>query len=216
MNKIFFVAGIPRSGTSFVAGLLHRCGVWTGDTIQGDKYNELGYYENKQLVDLTKKIMRQNGLRARSDEKIPDCINIDCDLRIEVLNIVGNRECWLYKDSKLLFLSPLYVKAFPEATWILPIRDTHKIKESLLRHVTWNRRFNSVMNKDKYIDSMISRLTKRMNDLRFDQKINTILVNSGSLIQSEDAARYFIEQKCGLQFDKEAYYDFVKPDIWHG
>ena len=51
------IAGMHRSGTSLVSGLLNECGVDFGNKskfIKPDKYNPYGYFENAEIVKLNK------------------------------------------------------------------------------------------------------------------------------------------------------------------
>ena len=79
-EQIYFIAGCPRSGTSLIAGLLAKHGVCVGNTTPGDKHNEKGYFENKEIGRIIKEIMRQNEMKKRSDIKnIPKKLKIDFD-----------------------------------------------------------------------------------------------------------------------------------------
>jgi len=213
--KIFFIAGIPRSGTSFVAGLLHKHGVWVGETIPADKHNKTGYFENIQIVDIVKTLMKENGMRARSDEFVSNSLHTEPTLREMVLNIVGDQDVWLYKDSKLLFLYPLFALAFPEATWIIPIRKSERIQESLYRHSTWRNRVKSIQDPNNYFLGMINRLKVRQDEIIFNPDIKDHIVYTDFIIDSIDNAKVFIED-CGLIFNPEVYQEFVRPELWHG
>jgi len=54
MTKPFFIIiGLPRSGTSLVAGILHNSGIKvTKSRIRYDKYNSKGYYEYLPMVNI--------------------------------------------------------------------------------------------------------------------------------------------------------------------
>jgi len=45
-----WITGPSRSGTSMVAGLFARHGVFFGDTVPGDEHNPHGYYEHPELI----------------------------------------------------------------------------------------------------------------------------------------------------------------------
>ena len=42
-SRPIFVVGLPRSGTSLVAGLLEEFGAWTGETVPGTGENPNGF-----------------------------------------------------------------------------------------------------------------------------------------------------------------------------
>ena len=45
-----WITGPSRSGTSMIAGLFARHGVFFGDTVPGDEHNPHGYYEHPELI----------------------------------------------------------------------------------------------------------------------------------------------------------------------
>ena len=40
------ITGCARSGTSMIAGIIHLCGAWKGNTSGPNKYNKKGNYNN--------------------------------------------------------------------------------------------------------------------------------------------------------------------------
>ena len=213
-EQIYFIAGCPRSGTSLIAGLLAKHGVWVGNTTPGDKHNEKGYFENKEIGRIIKEIMRQNEMKKRSDIKnIPKKLKIDFNLREAFLKIVKDNKVWLFKDSKILFLFPLFKKAFPEAIWILPYRDINKIIRSLQNHTTWQKRLSRVKRPKKYCQEMVLKLVALQDRIR-SNTVNYIDINSHTIVQDTNKAKKFIEN-CGLEFSEEIYNEFVSPELWH-
>ena len=62
MNKIIFVIGMHRSGTSAMAGILNELGCYSGesqDLLSADSNNELGYFERKDVVECNEKILSE-------------------------------------------------------------------------------------------------------------------------------------------------------------
>lgn len=215
----YFIAAPPRSGTSLIANLLHKHGVWIGDTGQelADEHNPYGYFENKQIVDITKQIFWDNGLKARSDVPFFFSRNIlrrydPKSLRNKVLKIVKDNNPWLYKDSKLLHVYPLFKAAFPEATWILPQRNSSSIMDSLKRHKVWKERAHRLQDSDATLMNMIIRSHDRQYEICKD-KVDSVLVDVNKLVFDEDYAKQFI-QSCGLKFDSGVYYNTVDRNIW--
>lgn len=74
-NSPLFVLGLPRSGTSMIAGAISICGAWTGSTVPGGSpENPKGFFEHTVIREhVTKKIL----------------INIECD----PLGVRGNTIC---------------------------------------------------------------------------------------------------------------------------
>src|SRR4029434_5176976 len=56
-----FVTGLPRSGTSMVAGLLGVSGLWLGHTVPGGQENIRGFFENVILRERVQKEILHQG-----------------------------------------------------------------------------------------------------------------------------------------------------------
>lgn len=64
MNECFIVAGPPRSGTSLIAGVLHKLGICMGvesEFLRANANNPSGYYEDSQMVFLNDAILEAAG-----------------------------------------------------------------------------------------------------------------------------------------------------------
>lgn len=53
MGRCFLVFGLPRSGTSMVAGILHKLGISMGnDFLEPSEWNPTGFFIDKQILDI--------------------------------------------------------------------------------------------------------------------------------------------------------------------
>ena len=67
-----FVTGLPRSGTSMVAGLLGLSGLWLGHTVPGGQENIRGFFENVILRErVQKEILRQGRFDPLGVQRLP-------------------------------------------------------------------------------------------------------------------------------------------------
>ena len=60
--KTVVILTMPRSGSSLLAGILHRLGVWMGeeeDLNVGKHLNKYGCYENQSFIALNENILFQ-------------------------------------------------------------------------------------------------------------------------------------------------------------
>jgi len=83
MSSLFhspiFVLGLPRSGTSMVAGALNICGAWTGSTVPGGEQNPKGFFEHTKIREqVTKNILIGLGYHPSGVIKLPP-INLSVD-----------------------------------------------------------------------------------------------------------------------------------------
>lgn len=142
------VVGPPRSGTSFLAGLIVRMGFYPGSTKmlkKATRINPYGFYELDMFCeldhDIIKKIsgpiwempkLKKNWLSTIEDEKkiIKDTVD---KYGIEI-----------YKGNMLLVLSDLYYELYPNAKWIFITRN----RESTVKSV------KDALNVDKSSDDI--------------------------------------------------------------
>lgn len=137
-----FILGLPRSGTSMIAGSLHLCGAWVGETIPGGGIeNPEGFFENRFLREAVyKKILAGTKADPLGIEPLPDLetlpqVNDLYQTAYDLLNHEGYdfKQPWRFKEPKLCLLWPVYYKAFPNARWIVVRRDEDAVIDSCMR-----------------------------------------------------------------------------------
>lgn len=126
------VTGSPRSGTSFVAGLVHRMGFSLGPKKwlkKGDEHNPYGYFECLPLKKISNKILEELG--GDFHHNLPSLESGWTEAfeskKSEITRIIEAGGIELYKGNRLLVLADLYDELFPEAKWIFTQRS---IKET--------------------------------------------------------------------------------------
>jgi hypothetical protein len=123
------VTGLPRSGTSFVAGLLVRLGLSPGPRLllrPGNRHNRYGYYEHVPLNWITDRILKEMGrdfdlnLPAGREEFLR--AGLEQHMR-KIKRKVENGRIEVYKDNKLVLYPELYADIFPQAGFVFVTRD---------------------------------------------------------------------------------------------
>jgi hypothetical protein len=116
---IVAVLGVPRSGTSMVAGLVHHLGVPMGsDLLPADRWNQQGYYEDRQFLSIHRVMSFPHGDDERIAMNMPaDTLRADPHTLARYRRIVRAR-CdqhpdWGVKDPRLCFLFGDLVEAKP-------------------------------------------------------------------------------------------------------
>ena len=71
-NSPIFILGLPRSGTSMIAGAIRICGAWTGVTVPASQANPKGFFEHTVIREhVTKQVLTGLGCDPLGVRKIP-------------------------------------------------------------------------------------------------------------------------------------------------
>lgn len=130
------VTGPPRSGTSFLCGLIVRMGFDPGPKSwlkKGDRNNPYGYYECTPLMTIDHGLLGKFGGNAMSPPYLPkDWIMLCDNEQKQISEIVQNGGIQVYKGNMLVVLADLYARIFPEAKWIFIKRSQDANVNSLV------------------------------------------------------------------------------------
>lgn len=130
MKSPIIITGVPRSGTSMVAGILQICGAFTGNVNQ--------MFENKQLKEtVLVPYMRQMGFDPTGQKNHPntDNLSIPRNFRDRVLNIMEGQglkenDVWAVKSNLVSLTWPIWAYAFPKAKFVIVRRRPADIVNS--------------------------------------------------------------------------------------
>ncbi len=102
MSRQVVVLGTPRSGTSMVAGVLHRLGVNMGhEMIPTDEHNPTGYYEDAEFVRINKLILKTAGGSWRNPPSHEAIMAVSqCDAQMAALVDKRDHGLWGWKDPR--------------------------------------------------------------------------------------------------------------------
>ncbi len=133
--SMVIVLATPRTGSSMVAGVLHHLGVHMGDhMIAADRWNQQGYYEDKQFVGLHRVIGFAHGDADRARLNMPAAVpRLGDGLRARYVRVVRQRErkhaLWGFKDPKYCFLHDQLAGCF--AGDVKLVATTREVEESI-------------------------------------------------------------------------------------
>jgi len=139
------VTGSPRSGTSFLTGLIHRLGLRCGPRRwlkPADAHNRFGYYECVPLKSIEKKALDRLGVTFHEPTGLtPGWTRRTPDLQRRVARIVRTGRIDLYKGNRLVVLAELIDTLYPEARWVFIHRDSDE---------SFRSRFGEEMTRDQW------------------------------------------------------------------
>lgn len=137
------ITGGPRSGTSFLAGLVNEMGFHPGKNIlfRASSANiRKGYLEHLKLLKISKDILGK--LNADFNFNLPVLEKGWTDQfskeKTAIRKIVESERMDFYKGNRLLVLGDMYDELFPEAKWLCikrNVEDTYKSRFGKKR--TW-------------------------------------------------------------------------------
>ena len=218
-SRPLFILGLPRSGTSMVAGILKKTGFWCGSTLNGDGNNPKGYFEHKVVREqIIKPMLTAMDCDPLGVRRLPDLDALESQPKLkrrlyEVLKSDGYRDQrpWLYKDAKLTLLWPLFREAFPEARWLIVKRDVDSFVGSCLRTSFMRQHSSDPEFWRAFADAYDQRIEALKSEADQIYEVYTPDFFSGDYTALESLSVDF-----GIEFDTKKAAKFVEGDHWHG
>jgi hypothetical protein len=217
MGRSILVLGVPRSGTSAVAGALHHLGVdmGTGHLQQGNEWNPRGYYEDLRWQKLNKAI---TGPRYGHEQ--PTAISVE---RVEqyraLAELCDTNFLWGMKDPRLCFTAPFIWVWLQEPRIIAVKRSAEASAASLMRHSqeNYNGRYAMSLQQARALINVWSvAMAERLRQFHGP----SIKVHYEELVNSPedvlyDLGRFSFHGLRELQPDYKAARAFIEPELNH-
>lgn len=219
-KKPIFVMGLPRSGTSMVAGLLNICGAWTGSTVPcRSKINPKGFFEHSRIREqVIKLILKEIGCDPLGVTKLPPIdINIEAnelltDVLYQIIIQDGYKSDtpWLYKDPKLTLIWRIFTNAFPGAKWVIVRRDKDAVIDSCLRTHFMVQHSTDRDYWEKFTDEYLARIEAfKQADIPFFE-IWSEEVITGNFEKVKELVEFL-----DLDYKESEVKEFVSPSYWN-
>ncbi len=129
-HKPILITGVPRSGSSMIAGAVHCCGGYGGTELTKMNSNP---HVSSLMTELLSHLKADPGgcfplpTETRLDKPIKNLSN-------RLYESVGSPyNTWFVKDSRLLLTWKLWNAAFPDAYWIIVKRKDDDIIQSCMK-----------------------------------------------------------------------------------
>ena len=216
---MIFITGCARSGTSMVAGIIDRCGAHGGNIIGATKWNPRGQYENDEIRNhVIKPILRLLKADPMGQDPLPDIDKVlllsengfPAETRSKIDNIIKKqrmKEPWYFKGAKICMLWPIWMRAYPEAHYIIVRRPDKLIIKSCMR-TAFMRRRSTKEEWQEWID---------YHKLRFAEMAEHMpvhFVSTLDIVEGRLGIMKGIVEKVGLTWDQKAVEEFVDKRIW--
>ena len=133
------IAGMHRSGTSYVASLFDGAGIKLGERQLGVGHgNARGHFEDLDFLELHQRALRSCGFHG--DGIVPEGrITFPMGLEARAGEIVAARRAaglpWGWKDPRTLLFLDFWADQVPEAIWLMVFRSPWEVADSLYRRL---------------------------------------------------------------------------------
>jgi hypothetical protein len=144
VRKGILILGTHRSGTSLLAELLLKWGVYgrKEDTGKSDIWNPRGYWEYAPLVRMNQRLLKS--LNARWDtpppferETLIEALARDPQYRLEAHTLIApfqkQQDPWYWKDPRLCILMPFWSSFLEQTVFVISVRNPLEVANSTCR-----------------------------------------------------------------------------------
>lgn len=136
-NKVVIILGMGRSGTSFTANWLNKCGLHVGEALLQPNYNNVkGFFEDKNILEFQQKILVKSGIKNPFKVELKSTVVIDKYDIEEAKRIIELRQLsqWGWKDPRtVLLMKNLWNKIVPHAKLVVVYRPYWDVVDSIMR-----------------------------------------------------------------------------------
>lgn len=200
------ITGIPRSGATMIAATINLCGAF------GGQMSKRGMYCNDRIrEELVKPYLQLMGGDADAQKEYPQMIS-DCPNWKESVNQIMSEEgfhggTWMYKDSRIAQMWPVWAQAYPDAKWIIIRRRTGDIIESCLK----TKYMHAHPDREGWL-SMVHSYEQRFAEI-IRQGINYKEIWPERMINNDFKQLYEILDWVGLGWNPKSL-NFVESLLW--
>jgi hypothetical protein len=135
-ERPLIILGMHRSGTSLVAGWIHKMGIDMGTYFPKSDYaNKTGYYEDLDFYNIHEEIFKLNSIPHGGF--ISKDIVIDEHYKKKLEYLISfkkeKNKQWGWKDPRTCLFTDVYEELIPNANYLVLYRDFEEVISSLLR-----------------------------------------------------------------------------------
>lgn len=194
----------PRGGSSLVAGVFVRHGLWVGETFGGPDGVGAGGYVNYENTRIKKYMKNAFPLDAGNHDYPVDVANHSADLQRFCAKVVPPETAWMFKGPSEYYLP--FVLAFPRMTPVMIFRDESQAVETHVRRYGEKVRQGATEIVRKRFSFMEEVLASNPKALRVDADR---IVNGDTGQIAPILARYDID------LDHRLAMEGISPEMFH-
>jgi predicted nuclease with TOPRIM domain len=136
--SVLILAGMHRSGTSYVASLLQQAGIDMGEHLLGaNDSNPKGHFEDLDFLNFHENVLYSQGLSPEGwvlerNVEVPEAYLADAKQLIEARSL---KSLWGWKDPRTTLFLDFWAELLPKAQFLLVYRLPWEVIDSIYRRV---------------------------------------------------------------------------------
>ena len=227
-DRPVIIVGCARSGTSLVAGVIHICGAWKGDTVGPSKHNAKGMFENHALREnIIKPLLFSIGADRKGQFPLPETKNIIIphDLKEAVIKEIKKQGWkeetpWMWKCAKMALTWPCWKYAFPDSKWIIVRRKTPDIINSCMQTGFMSAYALPKVQRQAKVDNEYDGWLQwvHKHEEKFYEIVqsgaNVKMVYPERMVNSDYGQMRETIEWLGLEWKSKEIMNFVEPKLW--
>lgn len=144
-TRSLIITGMHRSGTSLMAQIFYRAGLYMGDNLMKPSPNNPdGYFEDRDIIAFHDEILQLNGIdRWKSPSTLSAQINVPPDFPPKATELIRKKfqgkPLWGWKDPRTSWFLAFWRSILPETKFIFTYRRPEEVVWSLIRRGDYKR-----------------------------------------------------------------------------
>lgn len=213
------ITGVPRSGTSMVAGIVDICGAFGGKVVKdvpARKKGRSAMYENTVIRDqLVKPYLKGIGVDPLGQYPLPDTWDIPFNPQAWAAKVKGvmleqgyTGGPWFYKGAKMTLTWPMWHYAFPDAKWVIVRRRSTDIVDSCMK-TSFMRAYDNEAGWRHYIREHERRFTQM-----YEAGLNVHVVWPERMMKGDYEQMYQLIDWLRLEWRSQEVMNYIEPKLW--
>jgi O-antigen biosynthesis protein len=191
-----------RSGTSFVASLLHAAGLDMGSRLMpAARSNERGHYENMDFVEFHMRELRMNGYDD-SGWAAQESLKLSEEAASEAHNIIESNaraSAWGWKDPRTTLFLDFWSSVVSDANYLYIYREPSEVIDSLYRRGDESIQLSPELAARAFLthNEMMLRHARK-------HRAHSVIANVSAIARNPEQFLTTVAEKFGLDIDAHA------------